>query len=571
MGTVFNLWNWILILLILNSTSVALLQAQDAVEEKTSGPVFAPPEEDVVLAFGEDASSTSVGATDNETISVDFPEEDVRTIIRNVADLYDLNVVIPEGLTGAISLKLRDVTWEQVFRVVLEPLNHTYLMDGNIVRIISEEELAVEPVDTRVFIVDFAKAEEIQGSIEPLVSEEAGGRLRVDTRSNALVITERPSRMGAIQEIIEILDQPTDQVMIESKFIEITGRENDSKGVNWQSLIGWKVQTGGLDGAPLGRVYERIDGSQSQPSVSDSTSFSVTNNSGVPSTSLSQSTTETGVTQWINSVTRTDTAVFSADAFGVILSALETSTNIELVSNPTIVTMNNKPAQINIGEEYPIPQYQYNQEQGTFEISNFEYKPIGVNLSVLPQINSAGFINLDIQPEISSRTGVVEFGGASGASIPIITVRKTDSSVTIKSGYTLAIGGLIQSDEENSETRVPILGALPGLGKLFSSEGVSTERRNLVVFITAKILNASGATYADVLSERKLFEMGVNRMDVPGHEASADEQELLKRLREAEESLEQIRREQILKNKVTESEEAEAEAIKPSRRGKRLW
>jgi type II secretory pathway component GspD/PulD (secretin) len=112
---------------------------------------------------------------------------------------------------------------------------------------------------------------------------------------------------------------------------------------------------------------------------------------------------------------------------------------------------------------------------------------------------------------------------------------------------------------------------LPGLGKLFSSEGVSTERRNLVVFITAKILNASGATYADVLSERKLFEMGVNRMDVPGHEASADEQELLKRLREAEESLEQIRREQILKNKVTESEEAEAEAIKPSRRGKRLW
>jgi type IV pilus assembly protein PilQ len=571
MGTVFNLWNWILILLILNSTSVALLQAQDAVEEKTSGPVFAPPEEDVVLAFGEDASSTSVGATDNETISVDFPEEDVRTIIRNVADLYDLNVVIPEGLTGAISLKLRDVTWEQVFRVVLEPLNHTYLMDGNIVRIISEEELAVEPVDTRVFIVDFAKAEEIQGSIEPLVSEEAGGRLRVDTRSNALVITERPSRMGAIQEIIEILDQPTDQVMIESKFIEITGRENDSKGVNWQSLIGWKVQTGGLDGAPLGRVYERIDGSQSQPSVSDSTSFSVTNNSGVPSTSLSQSTTETGVTQWINSVTRTDTAVFSADAFGVILSALETSTNIELVSNPTIVTMNNKPAQINIGEEYPIPQYQYNQEQGTFEISNFEYKPIGVNLSVLPQINSAGFINLDIQPEISSRTGVVEFGGASGASIPIITVRKTDSSVTIKSGYTLAIGGLIQSDEENSETRVPILGALPGLGKLFSSEGVSTERRNLVVFITAKILNASGATYADVLSERKLFEMGVNRMDVPGYEASADEQELLKRLREAEESLEQIRREQILKNKVTESEEAEADAIKPSRRGKRLW
>lgn len=547
----------------------ALPHGQSQESAPVGEPTFELPEEAVVLSFAESVADAAVKeASNGETITVDFPEEDVRSIIRNVADLYDLNVVIPEGLTGSISIKLRDVTWEQVYRVVLEPLQHTFVMDGNIVRIISKEDLAVEPVDTRVFIVDFAKAEEIQGSIAPLVSEEAGGRVQVDTRSNALVITERPSRMAAIQEIIEILDKPTDQVMIESKFIEITGRENDARGVNWQSLVGWRLQAGGLDGAPLGRVYERVGGRQSEPSRSESSRFAVTNESGAVGTSLSQISSEAGVTQWIDAVTREDTAVFSADAFGLVLSALESSTDIELVSNPTIVTMNNKPARINIGEEYPIPQYRYNQEQGTFEISNFEYKPIGVNLNVLPQINSAGFINLDIQPEISSRTGVVEFGGASGAAIPIITVRKTDSSVTIKSGYTLAIGGLIQTDQEDSATRVPLLGALPGLGRLFSSEGVSTDRRNLVVFITAKILNASGATFEDVLNPRKLREMGVNRLDVPGYEPSAEEAELLNALREAEERIEQLQRESTLREKLVEVKEAEEKGPGKSRRGK---
>lgn len=560
---------WILYVYLILGVVHAMGQSSEEASE-SSGPEFKLPDEAVVLAFPTEEGEAVPEQAKGETISVDFPQEDVRTIIRNVADLYDLNVVIPEGLTGTVSLKLRDVTWEQVYRVVLEPLKHTYLVDDNIVRIVSEEELAIEPVDTRVFIVDFAKAEEIMSSIEPLVSPEAGGLVRVDSRSNALVITERPSRMGAIQEIIEILDQPTDQVMIESKFIEITGRENDSSGVNWRSMIGWELQAGGLGDAPLGRVYNRVSGSQSEPTNSESSSFSVTNNSGVSSTSLSQSTSEMGVTQWIDSVTRDDTAVFSADAFGIILSALETSTDVELVSNPTIVTMNNKAAQINIGEEYPIPRYRYNQETGTFEISDFEYKPIGVNLSVLPQINSAGFINLDIQPEISSRTGVVEFGGASGASIPIITVRKTDSSVSIKSGYTLAIGGLIQTDQEDSSTSVPVLGSLPGLGRLFSSEGYSRERRNLVVFITAKILNASGATYEDVISGRKLYEMGVNRFDVPGYEPSENEQELLQRIREAEERIEQLSREQKLQDKVEAAEEAASEAAsgKQSRSGK---
>ncbi|MFP4068714.1 MAG: secretin N-terminal domain-containing protein, partial [Opitutales bacterium] len=158
---------------------------------------------------GEDAADGEAVIAEEDTIQVDFPDEDVRTILRNVADLFDLNLVIPDGLQGRTSIQLKGVTWRQVFEVVLEPLGFTYIEDRNIIRIKSIEELTSEPVDTRVFVVNYARANELQGSIAPLVDSALGGRIQVDTRSNALVITERPSRMNKIQEIVERLDKAT--------------------------------------------------------------------------------------------------------------------------------------------------------------------------------------------------------------------------------------------------------------------------------------------------------------------------------------------------------------------------
>jgi type IV pilus assembly protein PilQ len=506
----------------------------DAVEEPDlpEEPVFEVPSDEVFLDLpgGDDASTVVAG--DSETISVDFPEEDVRDIIRSVAELYELNVVIPDSLAGSVSIKLRDVTWTQVFDVVLEPMNYTYIVEGNIVKIKSQDELAVEPVDTRVFIVDFAKASEIRGSIEPLVDAASGGKIQVDVRSNALVITERPSRMNDIQEIIETLDRPTEQVMIESKFIEVMDGEEENLGINWESLNGWGLQAE----APT-RVYTRSRGYTTETEVVNDL--------------ITQTPSGTFVYEEpINEVERFDSAVFSTDAFRAVLSALETSSEIELVSNPTVVTMNNSPATINIGEEYPIPSYTYNDERGTFEVSNFEYKNIGINMEVTPQINSAGFINLNIKPEISSRQGTVQFGGASGAAIPIISTRKTVSTVSIKSGYTLAIGGLIEQKTDNSDTSVPVLGSIPYLGRLFSSESKTTERQNLIVFITAKILSASGATYEDVYSDGKLLEMGISPTDVPGYEPSQREQDLYKQVLDSRENVENLKKELELRQEL---------------------
>lgn len=503
---------------------------------------LAIPEADVFLDLPDAPAAAQIAAVEAETISVDFPDEDVREIVRSVADLYRLNVVIPAALSGRVTLRLRDVTWQQVFDVVLQPLNFTYVIDRNIIMIKSLDDIALEPTDTRVFIIDFADAREISQSIGPLVDGAIGGRVQVDQRSNALIITERPSRMNSIQEIIDTLDRPTEQVMIESKFVEILVRDRRALGVDWASLAGFGVQAG-----PFERLYEAERGRTRDRVTLSGDEFSLTSpQPGQLTINESNQITSARPVAILNS----DTAVFSADAFRMVISALETNSDVELVSNPTVVTMNNTPAQINIGEKFPVPQFNYNQEIGRFEVSGFDPIDIGINLEVTPQINSAGFINMRIQPEISSRTGEVTFGGAAGATIPIIASRRTNSTVSIKSGYTLAIGGLIEKTTERNDSKVPLLGSIPILGRAFSSTNRSTDERNLIIFITAKILSASGATYRDVFSQRTLYEMGIKARDLPGYEPPPMERELFDAIQAARDEIELLQTEANLRRKL---------------------
>lgn len=538
-------------------TATLPLAGQPAEPQAEPQPTFnvsIPSEGEVILAFPAQASPEAVVARTDETISVDFPDEDVRTILLSVAELYELNVVIPDTLVGRTTLKLRNVTWRQVFDVILEPIGFTYIEDRNIIKIKSRTDLMQEPVDTRVFVINYAEAGQLQGSISPLVDAAAGGRIQVDARSNALVITERPSRMNNIQEIIERLDRPTAQVMIESKFIEVTKRDATNIGINWSSLGGYQMR-----GGPFEREYTRDNqtGTASGRSAQSSTNTSNTSTTSVPGGFTSTDTTTTtglidSIASSINQVAtgRIDTALFSADAFSLILSFLQSDNNVHLVSNPTVVTLNNTPAQINIGEEFPVPDYTYNAEQGTFEVSGFTYKPIGIILNVTPQVNSAGFINLNIAPEISSRAGTVNFGGAAGAEIPIISTRKTRSSVTIKDGFTLAIGGLIEKSTVTTANRVPILGDIPFLGRAFRSNSDTEDVRNLIIFITAKTLNPDGSTYKEIFSERTLFNMGVQISDVPGYQVPEDEKRLYEELRQVREEAERARLEAELQQRL---------------------
>ncbi|MDA0348656.1 MAG: hypothetical protein O3C43_00090 [Verrucomicrobia bacterium] len=537
-----------------------------------------------LIDFGDEGSGAGTLLQSDETITIDFPDEEIRSVLRNVADLYELNLVIPDTLVGRTSVKLRDVTWEQVFEVVLAPVGYTYVKDTNIIKVVSREELALEPTDTRVFLINFARAEDIHKTIEPLVSPEIGGRVQVDVRSNALVITERPSRMDKIQEIIDRLDKPTDQIMIESKFIEASDRDLSNIGVNWASLSGYGVQAGPFSQTDSsGNNHgSNVNGSNGFNNTDERTTTNgtsllnqavVDNLTGLPTSNRSTSSTNianevigerlttnnllSGMTAG-NSFDRMSTSVYSADQFQVVLSALKTDTDVKLVSNPTLVTLNNSKATINIGEDYPIPKFTYNEERGTFEISDIEYKSIGINLNVTPQVNSAGFINLDIQPEVSARAGTVPLGGASGTEVPIISTRKTSTHITIKDGYTLAIGGLIESTDTIETSKVPLLGDIPGLGRLFRSESNSLTQRNLIIFITAKTLNPDGSSYEEVIDPRMLHNMDIRAEDIPGYELSSRERELLQAVEQYRNQVSDIEHQMKLQGQLGDLKDLEA-------------
>ena len=547
-------------------------------------PVAAPPATPAAPKPAEASAGAATKGKDGagrDTLSVDFPDEDVRNILRNVADLFELNLIMPDTLQGKTTIKLRDVTWRQIFQSVLSPVNYTYVEEGNIIKIVSVESLQQEPVSTEVFLINYAKASEILPTITSLIDAAAGGKIVVDARSNSLVITERPSRMNRVRPIIELLDRATDQVMIETKFVEVSDADVKNIGVNWSSLANFQlgagnltsnltrdrgqVATGGFDnslsntrigtntttgnttatttnGVTTTTTNGQTNGSTNTGSVTSTggniTSTSTTGTSGsltngVTTTGINGSTTGRGngtenlLTDGVNNVFKnlgtllnTDStgralnAVFSASDFNIVLSALQSMQKTKIVSNPTIVTLNNTQAVINVGQERPIPSYTYNAERGVYEVSGFTYKPIGVILKVTPQVNARGFIKLTVEPEVSQSNRDANFNGAQ---IPIVESRKANTTVSLKDGFTMGIGGLLQQAATNGQNKVPVLGSMPVLGRLFRSDNKNIETTNLIIFITAKTISAEGATVEQVFDSARVRGLDMRREDLPGH------------------------------------------------------
>ncbi|MDD2764539.1 MAG: secretin N-terminal domain-containing protein [Opitutaceae bacterium] len=558
------------------SVSAGFLWSQDTPPPPAADPTEpAPaekPAEPAVTIQGTEPAGTGASRT-HDTLSVDFPDEDIRTILRNVADLFELNLVIPETLQGKTSIKLRDVTWRQIFEVILTPVGYTYVEQGSIIKIVSLESLAQEPVNTEVFILSYARAADIQPVVSTLVDSAAGGKLVVDARSNALIITERPSKLNKIRPIIVQLDKATDQVMIESKFVEVTDSDVKNIGVNWSSLDNYTLGVGKIQ-----QTWERSRGQDFSNDTTDDTSNNTASGTkagnavtyvtgfdpvsfpstislpdgtvalppSVPGTTTMEgtapdftavntytgsNTNSTDASNALNSLAsltntggtnRLASAVFSASDFNVVLSALKTLSQTKIVSNPTVVTLNNTEASINVGEEYPIPSYTYNQERGSFEVSGFTYKPIGIILKVTPQVNARGFIKLTIEPTVSQRAGAASFGGAGGAQIPIIASRAAKTQVSMKDGFTMAIGGLMKTQTINGGTKVPVLGSIPLLGRLFSSSTKDRTASNLIIFITAKTINAEGAGIEEVFNSSQVRNLGLRRDELPGYRDKSD-------------------------------------------------
>lgn len=476
----------------LKKTSERVQKTIDALDQEDKNSGF----ENIVVSFDNDKKVPKI--TSSDQVSVDFINEDIKSVLRYISELYDLNIIIPTALNGSVTLRLKNVNWQDLLTAVLTPVGCSYTESNGIVRICSEETIKKEPLITKTFLLKFADAKTVADELKDFIDKENKEKLTFNTRTNILIWTGLAKNEQNIQGIIDNLDKPETQVMIEAKFIESTNNFADNRGIKWPS---------GLE-AYLDQA-ESNDASATTTGGSSSTTASDDDTHGQLSIGLNRSKAFGGKNLFVK--TLTGSFDFSkTDSIGKTLS------------NPTIITMNNIPASMSVVNNYPVPNYSYNSDKGVYEISGFEEKPIGIELKVTPKVQSE-YITLQLEPSLSSEGNPVAFT-ASGSTInyPRINYKKANSTVTIKSGYTIAIGGLMSQTQNDTSTKTPLFSDIPFVGSLFSHKNKKDEVTNLMIFLSATQIAYDGTILyphqvgAKNISEKRMFEMGITGKDLPG-------------------------------------------------------
>jgi len=277
-----------------------------------------------------------------------------------------------------------------------------------------------------------------------------------DERTNTIFFRETRSNLDAMRKLLVQIDKPTRQVMIEARLVEVNANPKQDYGINWSGslkdkTISYLPNTGGDFQLP-------------------SSNNNLIGNFG--------------------NLIAGQFAILSVPQMSVTLSALNEDSDAEFLANPRIVTADNQQAKIEIIRNQPVPQLNFNEQTATAVFGGFEDKKYGNTLVVRPSVNKDNFITLAVKPEISNKVDDARFVFA-GAVVtsPIIDTRSLESNVLIKSGDTLAVGGLIQDETRKGRTKVPVLGDVPMLGYLFQSRSNERVKRNLLVFVTPTILD----------------------------------------------------------------------------------
>jgi type IV pilus assembly protein PilQ len=394
-----------------------------------------------------------------EPIVIDYSEADIQSVLRTLAAKAGLNLITGDEVTGKVTVHLENVSYEDAMRLVVESKGYAYIKSKNVVKVKSKESVEAEPVEVKLFTLNYAKADDVKKTLDPVLTKQ--GKIQVDTRSNTLVVLDTPSNLSKITPLIQSLDTQTPQVMIEAKFVETTKNPTKDLGINWKdTLLNHKLVAGSTAGTPDPITGEPKGNFQWEKNLAGG--------------------------RWIPS-----TALLDAGQARLVFSFLGTDEDTELLANPRIVTTDNSKAKISISDQYPIPSFSFSEQTASLQISGFEYKDIGIILSVLPRINKNEFITLEVTPEASSTTKnqTISTGNNNVINIPIINTRIATTTVLIKSGHTLAIGGLMRQDTDNAYTRVPLMGDMPLIGSLFRSKSLNKKKRDLLIFLTPTIVS----------------------------------------------------------------------------------
>jgi type IV pilus assembly protein PilQ len=434
-----------------------------------------------------------------EKLSLNFQNIEVRSLLQVIADFTNFNVVTSDSVSGAVTLRLKDVPWDQALDIILQAKGLGMRKNGNVLWIAPKDEIAskekqeleakaalqtLEPVRSQAFQLNYTKAADIAAQLSATTGTGAGaarllstrGSVVAEPRTNQLFVTDTPAKLEEVQALIARLDVPVRQVMIEARIVEASDQFGKSLGVKLgaNDLRGTRggdagYSLGGGNRVAWGTNYGNVVGTTGTQNGSVDTSSTFFNMPAVGQNGFGAASVALSI---FNS---------SANRFlNLELSALEGDGKGRIVSSPRVVTADQTRALIEQGTELP---YQIATSSGATSIA---FRKANLKLEVTPQITPEGNIILDVDVNKDSV-------GQATASGFAINTKHIKTQVLVENGGTVVIGGIFELTETENETRIPFLADIPYAGNLFKQKQRSANKQELLVFITPRMISDRAA------------------------------------------------------------------------------
>jgi type IV pilus assembly protein PilQ len=439
-----------------------------------------------VTALNEEEKRERLNEFDyvGDRISLNFQSIEVRAVLQLIADFTELNLVASDSVTGSITLRLQNVPWDQALDLVLKTRGLDSRQIGNVLMVAPAQEIAererqeieankqlaeLAPLQSEFIRIRYAKAIDVVGLFEA-GSEEGGsliserGSVVVDERTNSIVVTDTAAKLAEIRDLIEKVDIPIRQVMIEARIVIASSNIDEQLGIRW------------------GGGYLNVSGDKFTSIAGDTASATNLNNQLIGGGQVDMPSApfvDLGVAEATSgfAVGFTSTDLFLTAE----LSALEASGEGEVVSQPKVITGDKQQASIKSGTEIPY------QEGAASGATTTAFKEAVLKLDVTPNITPDDRILLDLVVNQDSVGDLVPSGN--GGLIPTIDTTELMTQVLVGNGETVVLGGVFKNEELVKVEKVPLLGDIPYLGNLFKSTANSQQKTETLIFITPRILS----------------------------------------------------------------------------------
>ncbi len=435
-----------------------------------------------------------------EKLSLNFQNIEVRSLLQVIADFTNFNIVTSDTVTGALTLRLKDVPWDQALQIIMDAKGLGMRKSGTVLWIAPKDEIdertkkdyeaavaieKLEPLRTQAYQLNYAKAVDMVVQLTTSSSGSSGssvatrflserGSAIAEPRTNQLFVTDTPAKLEEVRKLLLTLDVPVRQVMIEARIVEARDTFGRSLGVR---LGGGDLRAnrGGDGGYALGGGNRATWGTN-YSNATNSAGFGGPVDVGGSFVNLPASLSNvTGVGSFALSIFNS-----AANRFLTLeLSAMEADGQGKVVSSPRLITADQTKALIEQGTEYP---YSVTAPNGATTIA---FKKAVLKLEVVPQITPEGNIILDLDVNKDSR-------GESTTQGVAIDTKHIKTQVLVENGGTVVIGGIFEMEETNQENKIPLLGDVPVMGNLFKSRTKESSKREMLVFITPKVITDRG-------------------------------------------------------------------------------